>query len=154
MRKPSRLETLRRAIAQVRDENAVPTHLITAAVALHGATPLVERFILLAAATKEAHQGLVCTSQSGLWTLEVFVGQSPQDQAVGRGQVLLSVHPDHRATYEGRTARIFVNTPEGERVLAEAPVQNGELCADIVLIGLDLHQRDAINVVFSADVGP
>jgi hypothetical protein len=154
MRKPSRLETLRRAIAQARDEGAVPAHLVAAAVALHGTTPLVERFVLLAAASKEAHQGLVCTSQSGLWTLEIFVGQSAQDQAAGRGQVLLSVHPDHRATYEGRTARIFVNAPEGERVLAEAPVRNGELCADIVLTGLDLHQRDAINVVFSAGVNP
>jgi hypothetical protein len=152
MRKPTRLETLRRAIEQVRAEHEVPAHLVAAAVALHGATPLVERFVLLAAASKGAHQGLVCTSQSGLWTLEIFVGRSPHDQAAGRGQVLLNVHPDHRATYEGRTARIFVDTPEGERVLAEATVRNGELFADIVLTGLDLHQRDAINVVFSSGV--
>jgi hypothetical protein len=154
MRKPTRLETLRRAIEQVRDESEVPSHLVAAAIAMHSAAPLVERFVLLAAASKETHQGLVCTSQSGLWTLEIFVGQSPQDQAAGRGQVLLSVHPDHRATYEGRTARIFVNAPEGERVLAEATVRNGELCADIVLTGLDLHQRDAINVIFGSGASP
>ena len=148
MRIPTRLETLRRALQQVRDEGEPPARLVADAIALQQAALPVERFQLLAAAGKEAHQALLCSSQSGLWTLEIFVGKSPEDQAAERGQVLLSVHPDHRATYEGRMARVFVVTPDGERVLAEAMVQDGELCADISLAGLDLPKRDAVSVVF------
>jgi hypothetical protein len=154
MSKPPRLEILRSALANLRDENSPPTHLVDAAIALHQSAPLIERFMLRAAASQEAHQGLLCSSQSGLWTLEVFVGQSPADRAAERGQVLLSVDPGHRATYEGRMARIFVVTPGGERVLAEAAVRDGELCADIALAGLDLHLRDAINAVFGAAASP
>jgi hypothetical protein len=154
MSKPSRLETLRRALEIARDEISPPAHLVDAAIALHESAPPIERFELLAAASQKAHQGLLCTSQSGLWTLEVFVGQSAEDRTADRGQVLLSVHPDHRATYEGRMARIFVLTPEGERVLAEAIVRDGELCADIALAGLDLHLRDAVNVLFGAAASP
>jgi len=155
MQKPNRLETLRHALATLRDEAEPPAHLMAAAIALHGAArPSAEVFVLRAAASVEAHQGLVCTSQSGLWTLEIFVGQSAEDQAAGRGQVLLGVHPDHRPTYEGLSARIFITTTEGERVLAEAVVRDGELCADIDLTGLDLHRRDAVNVVFGPAVSP
>ena len=150
MNKLSRLEILRRALTQVRAESQPPAHLVAAAIALHRAPMPVERFFLLAAASADAHQGLLCTSQSGLWTLEIFAGKSPKDLEAQRGQVLLSVHPDHHATYEGRTARVFVTTPEGERVLAEAVVHEGELCADISLAGLDLLKRDAVNVVFGS----
>jgi hypothetical protein len=127
---------------------------VEAAIALHGAVPLHERFSLLAAASLSEHGGLLCVSQSGLWTIQIFVGESAEDRAADRGQILLSVHPDHKPTYEGRHARIFVTLPQGERVLAEAVVQDGELFADITLKGLDLHLRDAVNVVFGAAPAP
>lgn len=166
MSEPNRLDILRHALATLRDEAEPPAHLVAAALALHGAAlaPPAELFALRAAASPEEHQALVCTSRSGLWTLEIFVGQSPEDQAAGRGQLLLGVHPDHRPTYEGRTARIFIASDDGkgegggkgggERVLAEAVVRNGELYADIMLTGLDLHRRDAVNVVFGPVVSP
>jgi len=154
MTKASRLDVLRRSLARLCHEAEPPAYLIEAAVALHRQAPAAEIFLLRAAASGGTQEGLVCTSQSGLWMLEIFVGQSEADRSEGRGQVLLSVHPDHRATYEGRTARIFVAGPEGERVLAEAPVEGGELCADITLAGLDLQHRDAINVVFGGTAQP
>jgi hypothetical protein len=155
MRKTNRLETLRHALATLRDEAEPPAHLVAAAIALHGsALPSAEVFVLRAAASVEDHQGLVCASQSGLWTLRTFVGESAEDRAAGRGQVLLRVHPDHSPSYEGRTARIYVTTPEGERVLAEAVVRDGEVYADIILTGLDLYRRDAVNVVFGPAVSP
>ncbi|HLQ90880.1 MAG TPA: hypothetical protein VK148_12675 [Xanthobacteraceae bacterium] len=146
--KPNRLEALRRALQTVRDEDP-PAHLVAGAIALHGLDTLAERFSLLAASSEKNDQSLLCVSQSGLWTLEIFVGKAPEGQPAERGQVLLSVHPDHRATYEGRQARIFVHAQDGERVLAEAIVRDGELFADVSLAGLDLHRRDAVNVVFS-----
>ena len=153
MSTPDRLHLLRDALALLRDEAEPPAHLVNAAIALHRvpsntAWGLAEVFPLLAAASDEAPQGLVCTSQSGLWTLEIFVGLSPEDQAAGRGQVLLTVHADHRATYEGRRAKVFIATAEGERVLADAEIVDGALFADITLTGLDLQRRDAVNVVF------
>jgi hypothetical protein len=151
--KPNRLETLRRALQTVRDESEPPAHLVAGAIALHGQArapdTLAERFSLLAASSEKNDQSLLCVSHSGLWTLEIFVGKAPEGQPAERGQVLLSVHPDHRATYEGRQARIFVHAQDGERVLAEAIVRDGELFADVSLAGLDLHRRDAVNVVFS-----
>src|SRR5262245_29460862 len=122
MAKPSRLETLRRALQTVRDESEPPAHLVAAVIALHGRDTLAERFSLMAAASEKSDQSLLCISQSGLWTLEIFVSRAPEAQPAARGQLLLSVHPDHRATYEGRSGRIFVDTAEGERVLAEAVV--------------------------------
>ena len=112
------------------------------------AAPLTESFQLLAAASDTGNQAIVCRSQSGIWTLEVFVGQSEPDQVSERGYLLLSVHPDHRATYEGRTARIFVNAGNEERVLVEETVRDGEVYAEILLTGLDLRTKDAVNVVF------
>jgi hypothetical protein len=108
----------------------------------------VEVFQLLAAATRSDDASIVCRSQSGIWTLEVFSGQSPDDREAGRGVLLLSVHPEHQASYDRRTARVFVIDAGAERVLAEGPIEAGELYADIVLAGLDLRRRDAINVVF------
>ena len=105
----------------------------------------VEVFQLLAAATRSDDASIVCRSQSGIWTLEVFV--SPDD--ANKGYLLLSVHPDHRATYEGRTGRVFVKLGENERVLAEEVVRKGEIYTAISLAGLDLHARDAINVTFA-----
>lgn len=158
MTRRSRLEMLRDALTQIEAEEAPPSHLVAAARDLfdrprEAELPEAEVFQLFAAATGDEQQGLICTSASGLWTLEIFTAQSPEDRRAGRGQVLLSVHADHRATYEGRTARVFVRGPEGERVLAEAPISGGELFADISLDGLDLVRRDAINVTFGPRPG-
>ena len=109
---------------------------------------LAESFQLLAAASDAGSQAIVCRSQSGIWTLEVFDGRSERNQETGRGYLLLTVHPDHRATYEGRTARVFVKVGTDERVLAEENVRNGEIYAEISLTGLDLRTKDAVNVVF------
>jgi hypothetical protein len=48
-----------------------------------GASPSVpafDSFQLLAAAGGSDHPAVLCRSQSGLWTLEVFVGTSEQDE--------------------------------------------------------------------------
>lgn len=121
------------------------------ALAAGVAAPAFDSFQLLAAASGADHPAILCRSQSGLWTLEVFVGTSEQDRETGQGSLLLTVHPDHRATYEGRIARVFVMIGNEERVLAEAPVRDGEVYATISLAGLDLWTRDAVNVVFSPD---
>lgn len=104
----------------------------------------VEQFLLLAAASETGSKAVLCRSQSGIWTLEIFV--APEDKE--KGYLLLSVHPDHRDTYEGRTARIFTQIGNDERVLAEESVRAGEIYTPILLSGLDLHTRDAINVTF------
>jgi hypothetical protein len=109
---------------------------------------LAESFHLLAAASDTGSQAIVCCSQSGIWTLEVFDGRSERSHASRRGYLLLAVHPDHAATYEGRTARVFVKLNGEERVLAEETVRNGEVYAEISLTGLDLRTKDAVNVVF------
>jgi len=113
-----------------------------------GAVALAESFELLAAASESGSHAILCCSQSGLWTLEVFDGRSERDQKSGRGYLLLTVHPDHSATYEGRAARVFVKFENEERVLAEEVVRNGEIYAEITLTGLDLRTKDAVNVVF------
>lgn len=118
-----------------------------------GKAPLAESFRLLAAASDTGNQAIICHSQSGIWTLEVFVGQSEPDQVSGRGYLLMSVHPDHRVTYEGRTARIFVNVGNEERVLAEETIRDGEVYAEILLTGLDLRTKDAVNVTFGPSPG-
>jgi hypothetical protein len=118
------------------------------------AAPAFDSFQLLAAASGADHPAVLCRSQSGLWTIEVFVGTSEQDRETGQGSLLLKVHPDHRSTYEDRSARVFVKIGNEERVLADAPVRNGEVYASISLSGLDLWTRDAINVVFSPDRQP
>lgn len=122
-----------------------------AATETNTSAPIFDSFELLAAAGGVDHPAVLCRSQSGLWTLEVFVGTSDRDQEAGQGHLLLTVHPDHRTTYEGRNARVFVMIGNEERVLAEAPVRDGEVYAAISLSGLDLWTRDAINVVFSPD---
>jgi hypothetical protein len=109
------------------------------------AAPPTERFMLLAAASETGNKAVLCRSQSGIWTLEIFVAPDDAD----KGYLLLSVHPDHRATYEGRAARVFVKLGEDERVLAEEIVRKGEIYTAISLLGLDLHSRDAINVTFA-----
>lgn len=150
------------AIAAWRDDQAVaPSQadvipfrrggLKPAASGAGPSAPAFDSFQLLAAAGGADHPAVLCRSQSGLWTLEVFVGTSKQDEEAGRGYLLLAVHPDHRATYEGRSARVFVMIGNEERVLAEAPVRDGEVYAAISLSGLDLWTRDAVNVVFSPE---
>jgi hypothetical protein len=113
----------------------------------------VEVFQLLAAASDADEASIICRSQSGIWTLEVFTGQSQEDRAGARGVLLLSVHPEHQAGYEGRVARVFIVDAGAERVLAEGAVTEGELYADITLTGLDLRRRDAVNVVFGPAPG-
>jgi hypothetical protein len=114
------------------------------------ASPAVntDTFLLLAAASDVDDPTIVCRSQSGLWTLEVFTGQSPEDRAVGRGSLLLRVHGEHAAGYEGRSTKIFVMIDGAERILAEDVVRGGELYAPVSLKGLDLRRRDAVSVVF------
>jgi hypothetical protein len=58
------------------------------------------------------------------------------------------VHPDHRPSYEGLTARVFVMIGNEERVLAETTIRDGEIYTGVALRGLDLWTRDAVNVVF------
>ena len=111
-----------------------------------------ETFLLLAAAGA-SDKAILCRSQSGLWTLEVFVGQSARDREAERGYLLLSVHADHRATYEGRIARIFVKNGDEERTLAEETVRDGEVYAEISLKGLELRTRDAVNATFGPPPG-
>jgi len=123
------------------DANVVPL----AAYARRDAAPLTERFMLLAAASEAGNKAVLCRSQSGIWTLEVFV--APDD--AGKGYLLLSVHPDHRATYEGRTGRVFVKLGDDERVLAEEVVRKGEIYTALSLLDLDLRTRDAISVTFA-----
>ena len=104
----------------------------------------VERFLLLAAASEKDDCAVLCRSQSGIWTLEIFVATGePQ-----KGYLLLSVHPDHRETYDGRSARVFTQIGNDECVLADEIVRNGEIYVPISLAGLDLHTRDAVNVMF------
>src|SRR5271163_4989707 len=54
------------------------------------AAPLIERFMLLAAASETGNKAVLCRSQSGIWTLEIFVAPDDAD----KGYLLLSVHPD------------------------------------------------------------
>jgi len=104
----------------------------------------VERFLLLAAASETGSKAVLCRSQSGIWTLEIFV--APDDKE--KGYLLLSVHPDHRDTYEGRSAKVFIQIGDDERVLAEESVREGEIYAPVSLAGLDLQRRDAVSVMF------
>lgn len=106
----------------------------------------IERFLLLAAASERYEMAILCRSQSGIWTLEIFVATDEPET----GYLLLSVHPDHRETYEGRTARVFTQIGNEERVLADEIVRNGEIYTPVSLAGLDLRTRDAINVTFGS----
>jgi hypothetical protein len=117
----------------------------------HGREPsasVFDSFLPLAAASGADHGAILRRSQSGLWTLEIFVGKSGQDRSGEQGYLLLAVHDDHRSTYEGRNARVFVKIGDEEQVLAEETVRDGEIYVTISLNGLDLWARDAINVVF------
>jgi hypothetical protein len=105
-------------------------------------------FLLRAAAGGSAASALVCESECGLWTLEVFVGTSVQDRAAERGSLLLAVHPENRTPYEGCTASVLVGDVGSERLLAEATIVNGELYAEVSLAGLDLQRHDKIWVRF------
>jgi hypothetical protein len=111
--------------------------------------PLVDSFELPAAASGTDHRTILCLSQSGLWTLEVLVGTAAEDEREGRGYLRLTVHPDHRATYDGLTARAFVTIGGEERVLAAATIRDGGIYTDISLRGIDLWRRDAVNVAFT-----
>ncbi len=112
--------------------------------------PMADSFLLLAAADGAREPAISCQSQSGLWTLEVFVETSAPGGQPSEGYLLLSVHPDHRMSYEGRTARVFVVLDGAEQVLVDALVRGGAGYARISLSGLELWTRDAIKVGFSA----
>lgn len=107
-----------------------------------------EIFLPLAAASEGGGNALLCRSQSGLWTLQVFVGRSAEDQQAQRGYLILKVNPEHRQSYEGLIARVFVKSGASERVLSESPIRDGELYAPVSLAGLDLQTKDAVNIVF------
>lgn len=135
--------------------DAAPRDLVDAAIArapgnvtaLRPRAPApAERFLLLAAASERDERAILCRSQSGIWTLEIFVATDEPET----GYLLLSVHPDHRETYEGRTARVFTQIGNEERVLADEIVRNGEIYTPVSLAGLDLRTRDAINVTFGS----
>lgn len=134
---------------------AAPRDLVDAAIArasekvtaLRPRAPApVERFLLLAAASERDEKAILCLSQSGIWTLEIFVATDEPE----KGCLLLSVHPDHRETYEGRAARVFTQIGNDERVLADEIVRNGEIYTPVSLAGLDLRTRDAISVMFGS----
>lgn len=146
MTSPTRLQALRAALARLREEDRPPKHLVDAAIALHRRPIVTDVFRLRAAASGEP-QDLLCRSQSGLFTIQTFTPRNDEGESA-LGQILLTVDPEHRAAYEGRVVRISVRTEEGERVIAEAEVHDGELLADFDRAGLDLTRRDAINVTF------
>jgi hypothetical protein len=112
--------------------------------------PPAETFQLLAAASTAEDQAIVCRSATGLWTLQTFPGMSAADRAAGRGTLLVTVNPEHAASYEGLKLRAFVMIGGAERVLAEDIVRDGSVFAEISLAGLDLRNRDPVSVVFAA----
>lgn len=105
-------------------------------------------FLLRAAADESASHPLRCVSESGLWTLEVFVGTSVHDRATERGSLLMIVHPENRVPYEGCTASVFVGDAGAKTVLAEGVIVDGELFSEISLAGLNLHHHDKVWVTF------
>ena len=115
--------------------------------------PPIELFHLSAAASRTEDQAIRCRSESGRWALELIVGTSAQDEREERGHLRLTVQPDHRATYEGLEARVFVTIGNAERVeervLAEAAIRDGEINSGFSLRGLDRWTRDVIRVVFT-----
>lgn len=116
--------------------------------ALARTPPAPESFLPLAAASRDEKRPLFCRSQSGIWTLEVFVDEARQEPQGRRAHLLLTVHAEHRASYEGLTARVYVGSGAHARVLTEQVVHNGEVFAEFELGDLDLWTRDAISVVF------
>ena len=157
MSTPTRLQSLRWALARIHDEEMPPAHLVAAAIALRGSEPESVVLPLLAAASGDGTPCFRLRSPSGHWEIGIYRGISAEDQAAERGFLLLRVNPEFLATYEGRVARIYVNAPEaadGERVLAESEIQEGELYVDVCFAGLDLERRDAINVVFRSRATP
>jgi hypothetical protein len=110
--------------------------------------PAPESFLPLAAASSGGQRPLCCRSQSGIWTLEVFIGEVPQNAAEQQAQLLLSVHAEHRTTYEGLVATVYVGSGETARILAEEVVRNGEVYAAFMLRDLDFWSRDAVSVTF------
>ena len=111
-------------------------------------TPDAETVFLMAAASEALSDNLICRSERGLWELRSFTGQSAADREAGRGELLLTIHSDHAAAYEGRLVRVYVSGGGEDRILAESPIQGGELFTPLLLTGLDLRTRDAVNVVF------
>ena len=142
---PAHLAASGRALLASEGANVVPLRRGPARI-----TPPSEAFQLLAAASASDDQAIVCHSATGLWTLQTFPGMSAADRAAGRGTLLVTVDPEHAASYEGLKLRAFVVVDGAERVLAEDIVRDGSVFAEISLAGLDLRNRDPVSVVFSA----
>jgi hypothetical protein len=142
---PAHLAALARSQLAGDGANVVPLRRPAARI-----MPPAETFQLLAAASASDDQAIVCRSATGLWTLQTFPGMSAADRAAGRGTLLVTVNPEHAASYEGLKLRAFVVVDGQERVLAEDIVRDGSVFAEISLAGLDLRNRDPVSVVFSA----
>ncbi len=112
------------------------------------ARPAPESFLPLAAASHDVLRPLYCRSQSGIWTLELFVDEARPQSPSQRAHLLLTVHVEHQAGYEGLMARVYVGSSEDTRVLIEQVVHNGEIFAEFELRDLDFWTRDAVSVVF------
>jgi hypothetical protein len=142
---PAHLAASARALLAQDGANVIPLRRPMARV-----LPPPETFQLLAAASATEDQAIVCHSATGLWTLQTFPGMSAADRAASRGTLLVTVNPEHAASYEGLKLRAFVVVDGAERVLAEDIVRDGSVFAEISLAGLDLRNRDPVSVVFSA----
>jgi hypothetical protein len=116
--------------------------------------PASESFLALAAASAGEQRPVYCRSRSGIWTLEVFIEEPSEDPLDRRAQLLLTLQAEHRASYEGLTARVFVGSSEDTSVLTEQTVRNGEIYAEFELQDLDFWTRDAVSVVFEPATGP
>lgn len=110
--------------------------------------PAPESFLPLVASSHDERRPLCCRSQSGIWMIEVFIGDARQEPHVRCAHLLLTVQADHRTRYEGLTARVYVGSGENKRALAEQVVRNGEIFAEFELRDLDFWTRDAVSVVF------
>jgi hypothetical protein len=108
-----------------------------------------EIFYPLAASSGAPHQGSRRFSQHGIYEWEVFADTSEAGRIAGRGTVTLTVSPEHQPAYEGKTVRWTVTINDQERVLAEGVIENGEIFTDIDLSGVDLSERDPVNIEFS-----
>ena len=130
-----------------------PAGLASGGAQASSPAPLVELFHL-PTASRIDDQATRLRSESGRWTLELIVDGSAQDEPEERGHLRLRVHPDHRATYEGLTARVLVaigseERGNEERLLAEATVRDGAIDTGIALRGVDLRTGDTVTVVFT-----
>ena len=101
---------------------------------------------LMAAATESHDFSVVYQSERGIYAVEIFRGASQEDVLAQRGYVLIKVNAEYRAAYEGRRLSVSTRSDAGERPLAEAIVEDGEMYAEISLADLDTKRRDPISI--------